>query len=347
MLMSSTAVERGAGPSTGPTNFDRIRDILSNHPAVLNLRSVIENNPFHKSDVLTHTERVERAGGCLLELNFISDPMVRERFSRYLEVKVDRYTRAELVYAATFLHDLGKGMNDPKTGKPILQTKEDGLTTTAFKHAAVGAPLAAEIAKSALGCSEVEAKYIQDIVEKHMEGFNLEAALVDKNEAQKEEIKADSLKKIGYNPVVILHTLADIAGSDHAADATNGLLVSLINSIFKIRIEQVSLATSNPIETLQKIEALAKRYGVIIVPGDNKGFMAAQLEKMVRAEHEPKVQAGKIQPDKVEGIIAKKVKVLIEKFEFKPGEPSADKIENSFDYNNELTRNPVILQITN
>ncbi len=339
------------------SRLDRIRDILLSHPGVKSLGSVIENNMYHVNcSVLAHTLKVAEEGRGLLNLGFISNPAVVGRFSSYMEVVVDpssqhQFTRSELVYAAMYLHDLGKGMNDPKSGQLILQTKDDG-NTTAFKHAAVGAPKAEEIAKEALGLSEAEAKFIRDIVTKHMDLFSLESALNSKprkgwsREDHMADLTKKSMEKIGYNPLTILHTIADLAGSDHDASASQTFLRNLIVSLFIIG--RVRLNPNHPPvgqTSFQVIDSLAKKHGVILVPAQRQEEFLPRLEAIVRAEFEARAAAGKISAGKVEGITRGMLGKLTKKFEFRPGELTADAVEAGFDFNQGLAQNPVILEI--
>lgn len=338
--------------------FDRIRDTLMAQSDVLGLRNVIENNPWHRTDVLSHTERVANGGRQILELSFLTEPVVQERLSSYLYVIIDanssnRYSRAELAYAAMFLHDIGKGMINPKTGQPVLQVDGTGKTT-ALGHGPIGAPRAAEIAREALGCSDTEAAYIGNIVKLHMEGFNL-AAAITKGDAKKgrtvaqheETVRAEFLGKIGYDPVIMLQTMADLSGSAHDISADITLQTNLITSIFKIPRQVLRPQAELGKEFATAVSDLAKKHGVILVPGcESRERLLACLKASLMADFAQRVADGKVKADKVAGIVANLLAGLESKIEFRPGENSADAVENAFDFNKELSRNPVILMLS-
>jgi hypothetical protein len=318
---------------------------------IRDLTTLMENNDWHKSSVWSHTLSVVESGERLLSLEFIASPQVRERFGKILDSVVDPasalcFTRAELLYSAMFLHDIGKAMNDEK-GRPIMQDKEDG-TTNALGHAKAGAAKGAEIAARELGLSPAESAFVQEVIAKHMEGFNLASAIeaeVKKGKAR-EAVEADQvagfLKRINCNPAVVLHTMADLSGSEGNPLSSIQFHAGLLESMLAIKRARVLLLEEA--QTLSVIEDLLKRHDMILVPGsESREALYARLEAAIRAELLAKVESGKIPADKVEGIIIKRLSGLKSKIEFRPGEITADMVEDNFDFINGLSRKPVIL----
>ena len=111
---------RPAGPGSAAAQttrferFDRIKNALLARTEITCLASVIENNPYHKSTVLAHIQKVVEAGRSVLSLpaNLFPAPKTAERLSAHLDTVVDpsgenQYTKSELTYAAmcvTFPH---------------------------------------------------------------------------------------------------------------------------------------------------------------------------------------------------------------------------------------------------
>jgi hypothetical protein len=331
------------------TRLDEIRNALTallrwtNDPTVRNLSTVLENNEWHKGSVLTHTLAVADAFRRLLELGFVTDAVVAGRLSRHLDVVVDpasanKLTRTELTCFASFLHDIGKGMKNPKTGEDIVKPKiKDGKKVTeAPGHAEVGSQKAYEIALN-LGCSQKEAEYVRDIVRNHMLGFNLESSIRDLDKkiqdakfdgrrASFEKARAglvpDFLKSIGYDPLIILHTMADLMGSEGNTQPTESSFFSnLILSLFRLprctKIEQ--------------LESLAKAGSVILVPGS--ASIGAEVKRSISDEIEGRIQRGEMpekQAEKARQGIEGRVAKVLAAIKYVTESTSADQAEESF-----------------
>lgn len=485
----------GIPPSSRLPRFEKIRNIFQSWIArqsdVSDLRNVMETNDYHRSSVWHHTQRVAQEGERLLELDFITSPRIKERLQKHLDEVIDpnsenQYTRAELVFAAMFLHDIGKGMRHPKgkvskasfsvfgeqsrqmwktltfadcidargkitpafveqsgklkqlfesvlnqenrifeilkealaassktkhkntlfaefgeaqdliwnialearcffskkgiinpdfenkrelfrqmlnlvlenektvfsilelgqnIGEPVIRKDETGKTS-ALAHAAVGAPMAAKIAmqKNGLNHTEVEAKYIEFMVENHMGGFTLEDEIKAKEGKQSpQDIIASFFNKVGQDPLIILHAMADVSGSDFDSSAVINRHIGIINTRYTLQRKRLSLALDSAIDTL---DALAKDYGVFLVPGHFN--IEKRIKELVEAQLAPRIAAGKIKPDKVPSIVANRVKKLMGKFQFRATQANADTVEHNFDFADLalLQKKPIILEIS-
>jgi hypothetical protein len=357
-VTGSTGIEaRRLGRAINPIKLEQIRIALTaflqgmNDPAIRNLKDVLENNEWHKGSVLDHTLAVATAFRELLEVSFINDPIVTDRLSRHLDAVVDptsknKYSRAELAYLATFLHDIGKGMVHPKDGQQIARPKVNQKTntvepnadgtpkTTALYHDSVGAQKAFELVMQKFDCSEKEAAFIQDIITNHMAGFFLESSLADhetiiqqaKNDKERAKLQnardnlvPDFLKKIGYNPLIMLHTMADLMGSEgHQSPAETGFYPGLISAVFK-------LPRYSKIEDLENQVKAGK---TILVPGSN--LVEPQVRAGITADINDRVKAGKVPADKAAAIIESRVQKVMPAIKYMPGIVSADQAEEAF-----------------
>lgn len=316
------------------SRFSQIRTALE--PKISHLQSVMENSAYHKGSVYCHTIKVAEAVIRLLQQDVVAFPQIQARISQQLDSVVDQnsqntYTRAELLYAAAFVHDVGKAMGD------------------VMAHAKTGAPNAATMSQEALNLSETEASFIGNLVYKHMEGFNLWSAIQagpGKKGSQadhEQKLKAAYLEAIGYSAATIIHTMADISGCDIALDEIETSIRphrELLVELFSIRKENVAVPA-----LLEKVQALSKKYGVILIPGLTKAWIKDQLKQQLDNDFAARVKAGKVPADKAPGIMAKLLDSLTAKIECQENMPNADTIEANFDFIGGQARKPVILQL--
>jgi hypothetical protein len=369
---------RPAGPGSVATQpmrfrrFDRIKNALLARAEITCLVEK-ENNNYHQSTVLAHIQKVVEAGRSVLSLpaNLFPSPKTAERLSVVLDTVVDpsgenQYTRAELTYAAMCVHDIAKkpGLTQKQTNRktkqqedvPVWKVADDG-TTSALGHAEVGAPTAARVAKEALKLSDAEALYVEQVVRLHMRTFMLENAIAQgpgkKFKGTQEDFKRakmeDALRDIGCDPLLVLHTIADLKGSDiNSPDIS--LHLELIGLLLKIDTVRIDFANQNESKDnatpLQAFESLTKRHGVVFFLGREE-TLRSTLTKALEDQFAPRVAAGKMPAEKVAGIVAKKIDGLLTNVECRSGE-TAEQVEGSFDYASpeQLKRRPVILQIS-
>jgi hypothetical protein len=306
--------------------FTNIWCKLTAHKTVSNLRTAVERNDFHaEPSVFHHTQNVVGQIIGLLKLDFLSDPIIKRRLSTWLATKADpqgQYTRSELLVAASTLHDIGKGMQNEK-GEPVIQPKKnDPSKTTAFKHAPVGASAARQAALESLNCTQKEADFIENIVAKHMDLFNLQAS-IEKEQSDAQDIKASGrrekgqrkkggsveeqveklilggLNKIDYNPALILHTMADIMSCTDKSLEDVSAHVDLIPRVFTLK--------RIPIQNVVEMEKIAQSNGQIFVAGAGKEAafeaLAPIVENLIREE-------GRVPEDKISFAIPGRIKKL-------------------------------------
>lgn len=137
------------------TNIDKLRsgEFADLIPELYELKEIIENDGcYHNNDsIFNHTLRV-------LEKLEESLKDVKEKISDYLNQKITNYTRKELLFLATLLHDIGK--------KETLIEGKSGLTSCP-NHAEQSLVKAEEIL-SRFGLSKKEKDLVRQIIEYHM-----------------------------------------------------------------------------------------------------------------------------------------------------------------------------------
>ena len=182
---------------------------LYKRPEVKALEDTKDDNPYHaEPSVMHHTKSVESEITKYLE----------ENKTDYLSEKIGRYTRAELLRITAVLHDIGKSMHyidDENKLVPVLTRKENG-DTTCKKHPEVGAAVAYEILIDE-GLSDEEASYVADVIHNHMRIHHLLQALEETKRVTR-AVNRTRNKLNDFYLDVLMHTRADLAGSEHRAD---------------------------------------------------------------------------------------------------------------------------------
>ncbi len=126
------------------------RELEKSIPEFYELEEVIENNDWHNNEsVFNHTLTVIEKLNQLLEDN-------KDKFSNYLNQKITNHTRKELLFLATFLHDIAK--------KETLI--KENRKTTCSNHEEEGAIKANKIL-SRFDLSEEEKNLVNQIIKYH------------------------------------------------------------------------------------------------------------------------------------------------------------------------------------
>ena len=162
-------------------------------PELYKLEKIIENNGSHNNQpVFEHIISVLTALDELL-------PGVNQRIKNYLAEKIDAYSRKQLLFLATILHDIGKGET----------MKRDGNTVSFPSHEAIGSEKL-EIILPRLDLSEKERKIVMKTIKNHGFFHNLldQRANLDLN--QKISEFREMNRDIFYE--VVLLTKADLLG---------------------------------------------------------------------------------------------------------------------------------------
>lgn len=92
-------------------------------PEFYELKGVIENNPWHNNEsTFTHTLAV------LTELEKFFRNNKNTKVKKYLNERVDNYSRKDLLFLATVLHDFGKKETIVKNGKVSSFPKHESIS---------------------------------------------------------------------------------------------------------------------------------------------------------------------------------------------------------------------------
>lgn len=144
-------------------------------PEYYSLESVVENNPWHvNQNVFDHSVAVFSGLEKVLKLNFLAIHE-KQKIKKYLENKVGKYKRQELLIVSTLLHDIAK--ND-------VIIKDSTGNTQGPGHEIIGSIMVSKFS-SRFGLDDTGEKIIERIVLFHGFTNNVLTLIIKKKKESK------------------------------------------------------------------------------------------------------------------------------------------------------------------
>jgi len=195
---------------------------ILNHPKVLILKTLVENEPSHRheKDTWEHSKNVFFELKQILKLKFIKDQEKRKKCFGHLNQKIGRLTRKQCLLIASIVHDLGKYYT--------RQTNKDGFFISPGHE--IKGPKQIDFLKDILSLTSKDFEFIKKISRYHMVLFPY------LNEDKFKKLTPKFLAKITKNiPLEIsLHTLTEIEVAQPPKIQKTLIRKLFKNTIFKI-----------------------------------------------------------------------------------------------------------------
>ncbi|MFC1711216.1 HD domain-containing protein [Patescibacteria group bacterium] len=186
------------------TSKDLIKGVYKkNLPEYYELEEIVENNPWHlNQNVLKHSIAVFKGLEKVFKLDF-AKKSTKTKLKKYLQEKIGKHTRKELLIIATLFHDIAK----TKTF-----TKDSAGNTKCIAHEIVGSLMVSNFSNR-FDLDKVGEKYVEKMVLFHGFTNDILSLIIEKSD----ELTYFNYFKKAADDVckeLLLLMYADILGSD-------------------------------------------------------------------------------------------------------------------------------------